>query len=253
MNTNTALILLPTTEIVAAIYDSKRSLLDKSAVARRDELLERSHGLERVIGESSQRVAADLLNEVDGMLKCAEKNRTDVKSPFFTICKRIDEAAKTFCNPLDKEKQRLKNAIGAYQAEQIRKAQEAERKQQEELARLNQERLAAEAAAQLAKTAAEAEKAQEQILAADTKAAEIVMTAPVVAPVRPDTIKVKQSWKVTVIDPYALCKVFPEMLTLTPKMREIQAAVNKMAESDPNTAPKLPGCIIEKHTEVMSK
>ena len=262
-------IFRPTTEILASLRQPTAVLLQAGWLAQRNELVERAQAVERVAGESSQRAAADLLNEVQGALSQLESARKAIKDPFLQLGKRIDAAAKEGAAPLEQSKASLKRMIEAFQAEVLRKQQEEQRRLEAELSRQREERQAAEreaarlelerqmalragdeAAAQAAREAAEAERAR--MLESDLKAMEAV-TAPLAMAPKAENIAVRQYWKVTVVDAHKLYAVFPELVELSPRQRELQSAVNRMAEANPNEPPQMPGCEVKLETEVRSR
>jgi hypothetical protein len=243
MNENQSLILLPQKDLFALFWNPNAQLLAPDAKAKRDELIERSSAIERVAGESSQKVALSLLGEVTKMADDAESVRKTAKDPFFKFGKRIDETVAEFCKKLIAEKARLKQALGAYQLEQDRIAREARLKQEAELAKLQAERKAAELAVAHAQTQEQVHQAQEAILAADVKAAEAIMQAPAVEVKKPEGATVIRGWEVEVVDIVALYKTFPECVELKPKKLIINDVVKRLAATIPEgQVPQMPGC-----------
>lgn len=222
----------------------------QKATERRDDILERSEAIERVAGESSQQSASNLLGEIQSMLSAIEKDRVAAKAPFKKAGEEIDDRARTFVSKLESEKLRLKSALGKFTGEQLRIKEAAERKQAQELANLQAERKAAELVAQHAATEKEQQKAQEDILAADLKAADVVMSAPVTVAKKAANTAVTTKWVAVVNDIHALYKVFPDCVQLTAKMREINNSIARLVATDPNVAPAMPGCTITKEVEV---
>jgi hypothetical protein len=249
---NQSLVLLPTAELVLAIGNPLAPTIRKDAIQTRDALVGRAQAIERVAGASSQQVAANMLVELTKALNAIEDDRKSVKRPFLDFGKKIDGDVTKFIAPLEMEKARINKAIKDFAYEQWQAEQAAKRKQEEELAKLAAERKAAELAAQLAATPKEAAKAEEQIAKVDLKAVETVM-APVPVAAKVEGVKMGVVLVVTVFDVHALYKAFPEYVKLEPRMREINSAIAKMAEADPNTPPSLPGCRVTQEMAVSSR
>lgn len=221
------------------VPNSTVQLFQPATLQKRDDLVLRAEAIERVAGESSQKSAYGLLDEISEMLKLVESDRKVVVAPFLTAQRRINEGVCELIAKLEQQKTRLKQLIGKFQEEERRKQQEEQRKRDEELRKLNEERKKAEAAGN-----------EEKMLATDMKAVEVV-TAPVKVVPKAEGMKVVVRWVTTVKDPAALYKVFgTEFISLEPKMRDINAAVSKMAAENPEQPPTLPGCEIVKTTDV---
>lgn len=150
----TAATLLGTDAIWAATFEEPGKIIDDSAVAKRDELLETSENIEQVINDDTNQMAADQLKAIQKMLSQTEKDRKGAKKPFDEVGKRITAEAREFCSPLEIEKKRLQTMMNGYHQEQLRKQREAEAE-----ARRKQEALEAEKQAALAKQKAEMENA----------------------------------------------------------------------------------------------
>lgn len=225
------------------------------ALALRKDLVERAAAIERVAGESSQQAAINLLNELQDLINATEKQRKEVKDPFLKAGKRIDEAAKTFIDQIEEQKSRLKGLCSDFQRAVLEKQRQAEAERLRLLREEEARRKQAEeelAKAQAVGDTAAVQQAEEKILTADMNAVGIV-TAPIAAAPKAEGMKVVERWVTVVQDPAALYKTFPEFLTLTPKMREINAAVTNMATMQPDQPPSLPGCIITKETDVQTR
>ena len=252
--TETLPILLPIKELTAQFWKPEGKLLAPDAHVKRDELVARSEAIERVAGEASRQAAADVLGETSAMIKNAEAVGATAKKPFTGFGKRIGDAITGFNAPLELQKARLKRLLGDYQLEQDRLARAERQKQDAELQRLQNERRAAELAAATATKPEEIEKAQEAVLVADLKAAEVIMSAPAVEPAKVEGAKIKRYFKTEVLDPAALYRVFPECIELKPRMSAINACVNKLAETLPEgEAPKLPGCRVTSEVDFSSR
>jgi hypothetical protein len=194
----------------------------------------------KITDQTSYKLAATLQVRLTSAGSALEKQRVALKSPFIEIGRKIDEAAKFPANRIEAAKNSVKRAIAAYDAEQQRLAAEAERKRQEELAkleaaraeelRLEEERrqqLEAEAKAAAAKapvaTAApldfdEPEPAPEPPKTETQVALETLQHTPVVAPVRPAGISFKITLVPVVVDLKQVPDVFVER---TVKLRAV--------------------------------
>ncbi len=178
------------------------------------------------------------------------------------------EAARVEAERLAKEQE----AKAAQAAIALAKTQEDLAIAQAELARVEEERArqaqAAEAdrvqkaeetrltlvAQQAAVTAAQevVVLSEEKILASDMKAADAFMV-PAVEVATAQGSSTRKVWKATVNDAHALYRIFPDLVDLKPKVREINAALKLMSEEDPNNDPKLPGCTVERDFNVSAK
>lgn len=243
-------VFAPLPRLAELIHKPNSGVEIITANEQRDKLLVRSKAVERVAGKTSQASAAVILNELHDTLTAVEEARKVVKKPFLDICKKIDDAAKAFCREVESEKTRIKGMIAKFQQGEIEKQQEAERKQNEELERLRLKRLAAEAASTLAQNEEQKADAEKAMAETDAKAVEVLMSTPAIV-AKPDNVAVKFKWVVEVKDAAALYRVFPELVHLEPKMRDIQSAVKKMAET--TDSPTLPGCVVRKELDVVTR
>lgn len=107
------------------------------------------------------------LREINRLLKLAEDGRKEAKAPTLDLGRKIDDAAKTFVDPLELAKKRLSGIHLRWVTEQQRIAREAEAKRQAELRRQQEE--AAAKQRELDRQAREAEAAKAE---ADRKARE---------------------------------------------------------------------------------
>lgn len=137
-------ILLGTDRILRSAFEAPETLVDASAIKARDELLEESGYLERVVGEDSQEMAANSLSSVQKMISVTEKDRKTATAPFNAISKKIMAEAKEFSEPLEIEKKRLQTLLGQYQEKLVAEQREQERKAEAERQRIEAERRAAE-------------------------------------------------------------------------------------------------------------
>ena len=235
--------------MLPALKNPAAIALDAKSIQERNDLVLRCQAIERVAGESSQQHAAALLVEVHRWTKAVEEDRKFLTRPLDQLKKTAIGLASTFLSPLEAEYTRLDRLICGFQTEQRALADAARKKQEAELAALRQQRAEAEAALNTATNEKQVAAAQEQIMKTDLKAAEAI-SVPVVTPPKADGIKVAVKWKVTVEEAAKLYAARPDLVNLVPKLREINAEVSKLAEANPEVAPVLPGCKIEKEVNV---
>jgi hypothetical protein len=236
------------------------------ARARRDELLVLARKGKAVNSPESATRAAALLTDLKGFTRMVEAGRSDVKAPVLDLGKRIDGLARELTADLEAEAGRISRLLGAYQAEENRKAEEArqrayqeeqrirreadekerqakeaaEREQRElaakaERARTEGGRARAEAEARLAQERADRE-AQER---ADQERAAIVETRVAVAaatPAKPAGVATRPEVCYEVTDLTALYEAAPYLVTLTPNVSAIKAALKGLTGEQ-----KLPG------------
>ena len=226
--------------------------INGDAVQHKADALAEASSITQVSDALTFEVASSTARALQGIIKTVEKSRTDVKAPVLDLGKRIDATARDFVAPVESEFTRINRLINDYQREQLRIAEEARRKAEQEAARLRaeQERQAAEArkreeyarrAAETAVTSAqlaEAEKAQAAAKQEAEQAITPVVVAPrVVAPPTASGVSVRKEWTFEINDLDALAKSRPELVTIAPKRAEIAARV-RAGERD------IPGCRI---------
>ena len=90
-----------------------------------------------VTDEETLSRAVEIAAKCAEVRRAAEARRKDLKAPVLERGRQIDAAFKELLSPVSAAENALKAQIGAYQAEQRRKAEE-ERRRQEELARRRQ-------------------------------------------------------------------------------------------------------------------
>lgn len=117
-------------------------------------------------------VASTVLRDVAKLVKDCEQTRVKIKAPVLDLARQIDDVAKTYSSDLEKQSTRIKGLVGAYHARQEEIQRAAERKRQEELARIERERIDAER-----KAAAEAARIERERLAAEAEARRAAMEA----------------------------------------------------------------------------
>lgn len=203
----------------------------------------------KVTSPSQEKLAADTMRDLKAVERTVEDARKTVKAPILEIGRKIDSAASVFILEVQGEHHRIRRLVENYQAELLRQKQEAERKAREELARIERERAEAERAeqrrieearrAELAKArdeqerAAAEERAQRAAEEAQARAAQqaqqaqaAVLTA-LPTPVKTAGMAVAEEWDFEVKDALVLANCHPEFVTITPKVRDIKAALKE--------------------------
>jgi len=210
--------------------------------------------------ENASAVAAQA--ELLTLVRETEKGRKEVKAPVLDFGALIDLTAKQFIGPIQRELDRIKPKVDAFQAEQARKQREAEEARRREQQRIEQERQTelariaseeerkrkeladAEAEAKqksgeakewdaMVKADAEAEnlRASQQAVAdaALVKADEAnrsfdIQSAavPVAEVARARGQIVRTDWSIVVVDAHQLAVTHPECVTITPRLHEIK-------------------------------
>lgn len=237
------------------------------AITQRNAALELAGEITTVDNPFDQDIAADALKALKRIETGVESARVSVKAPVLQLGRQIDALAADFTNPVLVECKRITALLSAYQTKVRMEAMAAERQRQVELARIEADRRAAEAAAQKraaeilaavaeakrqadaalrASTDAEAEKAAQASAAAAAQAEaqqqqhaihaqaaqrerEAQMKALTVAKPAPqaDGMTVRQVWKFEVTDIHALYRARPDLVSLEPRTREINSAMSK--------------------------
>jgi hypothetical protein len=249
---------LNTRALTVAGINAVQITVDQTAYAARDAALTDSKGIAAVESDLAQEMAVATLRDIKGLLKTVEDSRKDVKSPVLALGKAIDAEATKFTQPLEIEAARLSKLVATYQDAQRRAAEEAERKRQAELARIERERRQAEEAARReaeeaqakARTMQEAveaeERAKRQAEAAEQRAklerekAQMAMEAPVA---KPKSMFVKPTVCFEVTDILELFEARPDLCELTPRAAAINAALR-------NGDRQIPGLRIWEETRV---
>lgn len=170
---------LSSTEIIslAGLGETQLSATD-SARRERDALLAVASAIVNVDSLETANGAASALQSLKGFTRQIEDARAAVKAPVLELGKRIDGLARELTLELDSEATRIGKTLGAWQAEERRKEEEAQRKAREEeqriwreaqeKERLERERLAKEERDRAAAAKAEADRLAK--IAADAKA-----------------------------------------------------------------------------------
>lgn len=192
--------------------------IEPAALEVREKLAAQAAQIKAVAIRSEAELAAAVLKDISQNLKEMEAARKAVKAPVLALGKKIDALAAEFSKPLESEKTRLSLLIGAFQAEEERKArEEAERIRREEVERIKaaeeEKRKAEEAARSLSFD--EAFDAQEKIEKSKSvirEASELIVNAPKSAP-KIEGARIVKYVKFEVTDAAALIKTHPELFS----------------------------------------
>lgn len=205
-------------------------LLEASAMEAIAALEAEAKALARVGDENTAQQAANALRKATRMAKEIEAAREAVKSPFYQMGKRIDEAAKAPQARIDIAKRAIQAGLNAWVSEQERKQREIEARRQreaEDLAqkqrdaealvqreREEQDRLARDEAARLAKASVKVEELDideadipesgpteaEKAVAAIQAQRETIACAPVPVIAKPTGIQTRKTLIPSVVD-----------------------------------------------------
>jgi hypothetical protein len=132
----------------------------------------------RITSAADAQGAANLLAEVTVLDRELEKARKAAKQPFLDMGRSIDAAAQTPATALEALKSSVRASMGAWDAEQRRAAEEAERARQAEIARLEAERLAPEEQARRKAEELAAKARPEDVMDLDFEAGSETAAAP---------------------------------------------------------------------------
>lgn len=192
------------------------------------ELLTKTESIFEIGTPEDQKKAVEIVREVKAVTKSVEAARKEVKSPFLDLGKQIDKAADDFSSPLLEEAKRIEKLLFDFQKkiddEARRLREEAERKQREEAAKIEQERRAALAKA---KTEDDRIRAEQNAIEKERIAAVQSLQAQVSAPVaaKPTGLAKKRTPHFEVIDKFELLKARPDLVTLEVKIRELNSEI----------------------------
>lgn len=169
---------------LAGIGETHLSATD-SARTERDRLLILASSVATIASADEADAAARAMRALKGFTRQIEDSRVTVKNPILELGKRVDSLARELTSDLENESTRLSRMLGAWQAEERRKEEEAQRKaraeeeriyrEAQEKERVERERIAREERERAEKTAREererAERAAAEIKALEEKAA----------------------------------------------------------------------------------
>lgn len=241
--------------------------LAPSAVAQRDAAVTSASFVDLVETPEQLAEAVEAIRQLRDLEKSAESSRVQVKAPVLAAQRAIDERAREFTAPIVAERARIDGLVNAYNrrmAEAARRAEQerreaierARREEEERIRQLREQQAAREAEA--ARVAAEAAKvlgdedpkkaAEHAVVCTRIDAARetqaiidqsrdqqrqaIITTAAAVAPPKPAGMSIRREPQFRVTDPAVLAAARPDLVTITPRAREITAAVKQAGEWD---------------------
>lgn len=199
----------------------------EAATLERDSLLEAASRITSVTTSAEAEDAAARLKDLKGFSRQIETSRKTVKQPVADLVKRIDDLAKELTTRIDAEASRLSRAVGLWQEEEQRKADDAAAAARAEELRISQEtakkieeaKASGKSEAAIDRQIAKAEdRAFENI--AQTRADAASAATPTIAGLAKRTELV-----VEVTDIKALYAARPECVTLTANLQVIKALV----------------------------
>jgi hypothetical protein len=176
----------------------------------RKNAIELAQSVTQVTNETELADAIAAASMCRGLEKQCEDARKVIKEPVLEAGKRIDTIAKGFAGGLSLERQRLEKACAEYHA-------------------AKQARIEAETARELLDMAASTDMSEDAMRSRASRLAEISQ------PVKVEGAQVRSGLDYDILDITALAAARPDLVTITPKRREILAYINI-----PNM-PALPG------------
>ncbi len=203
--------------------------LDVEATERRDALLLQAKDISEVSDRIDFDTATETAKEISSFLKKIEEQRETAKKPFYEIGKAIDALAKEISTSLNAEEKRLAELLGAFVAEERRKAEDAKRKADAEAVLIAAKaREEAAKAARTASTQAEAERAVDDVRAEAAKEIKALQkTVVAAAPKKVEGGRLTKTIEITVTDIQLLLKESPGLVILTPNEKAIKAIISE--------------------------
>lgn len=214
----------------APVFDGTVSVISEGAQTKAA-LLDEFDGFtheETITTLAARDSEANLAGRINGHLDQIEKDRTIVKAPFWQMCKDIDEAAKLHIAELKAAVATLSVRTGRFEVARRKAAAELEaqlkaKDVEAELQRLEAEKVLANG--KDLKTQLEAqelvEKAAEQRNAIATERDTLAVTFHDASPAG----RLQNDLTVTVNDPVALYKAFPNLVELKPRLGLIKSMI----------------------------
>jgi hypothetical protein len=197
----------------------------EAARISRDELLHQAAMVTKVEDRIDADDATNVLRSLKAFANTIETARTAAKAPALDLGRKIDALAKDLVARVEIEAARISRIVGAFEAEERRKAEEARRAADAEAARI---------AAEASRKAAEVRRAASNAEAGDRAADAVVETAQqqivavrqvaanAVAPKQAGT-QVREDVCFEVTDIKALFAAHPELVVLEPNGSAIRA------------------------------
>ena len=196
--------------------------LDRGSQEQRDALVESACQVELVEDEFTQNLAVETLAQLGRFLKDAETSRKALKAPVTKLGKKIEEVFDQGIRGVEQHRDRIKKMLNDYTAKLLRAQQEAQRKQQEEMERLEAQRREVEQKLAMeadAKKREALEHARKDVIETEKS----VMTMPV-PQAKPEGTKMLMKWEYE-LDLRLLATAYPQFCKIEAKIREINAAL----------------------------
>lgn len=231
------------TKLIVSGFTAGALEITPQAQALKAKNLASAKAVATVASTEEQKLAVAVVGEMKGLLKKLEESRVEVKEPFLTRGREIDEAAKKYRKELDDEVKRIEALVASY-ALAVAAAAEAERQAK---LKAERERLAAEAEAKRLEAARIAEKAQtaftpaskealtrqaEEVKASAETLASTVEDRALIgsysAPAAPKAqgVSIGEKWTFEVLDILALVKARPDLCRIEANTSEINKAIS---------------------------
>lgn len=260
-----------TVNALALIGDGYTLGITADAKLEKAVLLSTSSEVTVVSDPTTYEVAQDSTRSLAAMRNAVEKSRKQVKEPVLALGKQIDSIAAEFIADIEAEEKRIQSLMQDYAREQARiraeqeaaarraaaeaerQKQEAERKarEAEEQAR-RAEVLKTKAAQDKANAAAEEARrlsyeAAQKAQAEQTKALEQTLAS--VQTAAPAGVKEELDYEVT--DIAALYRAAPQLVELSPRRKDILAALKQLQAA--NLPTTIPGLTIKKVLKISTR
>ncbi len=222
---------MATTQLItlSGIADTALSATDDARAAR-DSLLLLATDVANVRDPDEAARAAFVLKELKTFTRQIEDSRADVKAPILDLGKQVDALARELTLNVDAEALRVSRVLGAWQAEQNRKADEARRKawEREQDIKAEANRKIAEAR-EKSRTDATFERRADKIEQAAVAAiVEARVAAAAAIPAKPEGLATRKEIKFEVTDAAALYEAAPYLVNLVPNTAAIKSALKNM-------------------------
>lgn len=166
----------------------------------RNKLVLTSRKVASVTDAKSQNLAVDIARDIRSWVADVEKKRVELTKPLLAAQRKIKALADDHCEPLNQEQGRLERLVSDFQAQERKRVEEEERKQQEEL-----------------KVALKAQNEAEQNGQDVSELKQIVQAAlavPLPAPAKASGVATREVVKWIVTDKAALFKARPELFSV---------------------------------------
>ena len=196
-------------------WQSQAASMTAAASALKEEALECSALIGKVVDAASQEAAVAAQQKISDVLINAEKARKAAKEPALEFGRRIDVAAKLFVHELKEEQVRLATLVGDFQQLEQARVRAEQQAENERLSALERERMRA-----LANATSYEERDRVQERFAARQVAESPPTP--IAPVRAEGQRVVPDWEVSITDIWLLAKAHPACVKIEPLIGEIK-------------------------------